>query len=155
MTEEELYEGGCRCGAIRYRASGPPVMVEYCHCESCRRSSGSAVSVLAGFPRAGFGILDGSPTYYEPTPSVKRSFCGTCGSPLFYENQDYPDEVYISLGSFDEPEELPPDRHVWISERIAWYQIKDGLSQYKQFSGTGSAERAVPHSRPKKDVSTN
>ena len=150
MTERELYNGGCRCGAIRYRVSGPPVMVEYCHCESCRRSSGSAVSVLAGFRRDDFGILDGTPTYYDSTPGVKRSFCGTCGSPLFYENQEYPDEVYISIGSFDQPEELPPDRHVWVSERITWHHIKDGLSQHNQFSDIGSAEGAVPYKKPKR-----
>ena len=145
MTERELYNGECRCGAIRYRVSGPPVMVEYCHCQSCRRSSGSAVSILAGFPRDGFRILHGSPTYYESTPGVKRSFCGTCGSPLFYENHEFPDEVYISLGSFDQPEELPPDRHVWVSERITWHRIGDDLSQYDQFSGSGSAEGAAPY----------
>jgi len=150
MTERELFNGGCRCGAIRYRVSGPPVMVEYCHCDSCRRSSGSAVTVLAGFPRDGFEILNGLPTYYESTPVVKRSFCGICGSPLFYENQEYPDEVYISLGSFDQPEQLPPDRHVWVSERITWHRIGDDLSQYDQFSGTGSAEGAVPYKRSKR-----
>ena len=150
MTERELFNGGCRCGAIRYRVSGPPVMVEYCHCDSCRRSSGSAVSVLAGFPRDEFEILNGLPTYYESTPAVKRSFCGICGSPLFYENQEYPDEVYISLGSFDQPEQLPPDRHVWVSERITWHRIGDDLSQYDQFSGTGSAEGAVPYKRSKR-----
>ena len=69
---------------------------------------------------------------------------------IFYENHEYPDEGYISLGSFDQPEELPPDRHVWISERIAWYEIKDGLSQYNGFSGTGSAEGAAPYKKPKR-----
>jgi hypothetical protein len=120
-------------------------MVEYCHCESCRKSCGSVVSVLAGFPRSGFEILQGIPNYYGSSESVDRSFCGNCGSPLFYESSDYPGEVYINLGSFDQPEELPPDRHVWESYRIAWYQIDDGLPQYKQFSSTGSTEGAVPN----------
>lgn len=57
MSESKDYEGGCRCRAIRYRVTGPPVMVEYCHCDSCRKSYGSVVSVLAGFQRAGFEIL--------------------------------------------------------------------------------------------------
>ncbi len=140
MADRELFNGGCRCGAICYRVFGPPVMIEYCHCDSCRRSSGSAVSVLAGFPRDGFEIITGSPTCYESNAIVKRSFCGICGSPLFYENQDYPDEVYISLGSFDQPEKLPPDRHVWVSERITWHQIGDDLSQFDQFSSTDSSE---------------
>jgi hypothetical protein len=144
MSGKENYEGGCRCRAIRFSVSGPPVMVEYCHCESCRRSSGSVVSVLAGFGRSGFKILSGIPTYYDSSPSVKRSFCGTCGSPLFYENSEYPDEVYISLGSFDQPDDLPPDRHIWESYRISWYRIADDLPQHSQFSSTGSSEGTAP-----------
>lgn len=136
MSEGELLDGGCRCGAIRYRVAGPPVMVEYCHCNSCRKSSGSVVSVLAGFPRDGFEILKGEPTYYDSTPVVRRSFCGDCGTPLFYENQDYAGEVYITLGSFDQPENLPPDRHIWASERIRWHRIGDDLPQYDEFSNT-------------------
>lgn len=134
MPESENYEGGCRCGAVRYRVSGPPVMVEYCHCDSCRKSCGSVVSVLAGFHRPGFEICSGTPNYYSPSSKVKRSFCGTCGSPLFYEHGDYADELYISLGSFDRPEDLSPDRHVWVSGRIPWYEIHDELPQHSQFS---------------------
>ncbi|MDH3692791.1 MAG: GFA family protein [Gammaproteobacteria bacterium] len=148
MTEKKLYNGGCGCGAIRYQVYGPPVMVEYCHCDDCRESSGSAVTVLAGFRQNGFEILDGLPLYYDATSAVKRSFCGTCGSPLFYENQDYPEDIYIHLGSFDQPEELPPDRHVWVSERISWHEIKDGLSQYEQFSSAGLPEGAPPYKKP-------
>lgn len=134
MTESKIFEGGCRCRAIRYRVSGPPVMVEYCHCDSCRKSYGSVVSVLVGFRQAGFETLAGVPTCYSATPKVKRSFCGTCGSPLFYEHGDYGDEVYISLGSFDHPEDLHPDRHVWVSGRIPWYEIHDDLPQHDEFS---------------------
>ena len=148
MSEAELYKGGCHCGAIRYQVSGPTVMVEYCHCDDCRKSMGSAVSALAGFRKEAFEIIKGTPTYHDPTSVVTRSFCGTCGSPLFYENRDYPDDLYIALGSFDQPELLPPDRHVWTSERIDWYQINDDLPQHKQFSGTGSAEAVAPDGNP-------
>jgi len=146
MTESKDYEGGCRCRAIRYRVSGSPVMVEYCHCDSCRKSYGSVVSVLVGFRRSGFEILGGIPTYYSSSPKVKRSFCGFCGSPLFYEHGDYADEVYISLGSFDRPEDLSPDRHVWVSDRIPWYEIHDELPQHSQFSTAGSTEGGTPNS---------
>lgn len=148
MASHEQYAGGCRCGAIRFLVAGPPVMVEYCHCESCRRSSGSVVSVLAGFPRSGFEVLSGCPLHYQSIPGVKRSFCGTCGSPLFYENRDYPDEIYISVGAFDQPEKLPPDRHVWACERVSWYHPDDGLSQYPKFSAAGAGGVAPPYRPP-------
>ena len=147
MNEAEHHSGGCRCGAIRYHFSGTPVMVEYCHCDSCRKASGSVVASVAGFRREGFNLISGNPTYFESAPGVKRSFCGVCGSPLFYENEDYPDEIYVSLGSFDRLEELPPDRHDWTSDKIGWYRIGDDLPQYAQFSGTGSAKAAVPYKK--------
>ena len=148
MTENELYKGGCSCGAIRYGVCGPPVMVEYCHCNDCRKSSGSAVSVLAGFRQDGFKIASGVPTCFNTTEVVRRSFCGTCGTPLFYENQDYPEDIYIHLGSFDDPGELPPDRHVWVSKRISWHEIKDNLPQYQQFSSADSPGGAPPYKKP-------
>lgn len=146
MSESERYDGGCRCGAIRYRAGGDPVMVEYCHCDSCRKASGSVVMAFAGFPREGLEILTGEAASFEGAPGVTRRFCGTCGSPLFYENADYPDEIYICLGSFNRPEALPPDRHVWTSDKIAWHEIGDDLPQYAGFSGAGGS--AVPYKRP-------
>ena len=124
-------------------------MVEYCHCDSCRKASGSVVATVAGFRRADFALTAGSPAYFASAPGVKRSFCGKCGSPLFYENEDYPEEIYVSLGSFDRPEALPPDRHVWASGKIDWYKIGDDLPQFAQFSGTGSAQGAVPYKKPK------
>lgn len=142
--------GGCRCGAVRYSVCGTPVMVEYCHCDSCRKSSGSVVAVLAGFRRKDFVLQAGSPTDYEATPGVNRSFCGVCGSPLFYENVAYPDDIYISLGSFDDAEALPADRHVWTSGRISWHDIGDDLPQFEQFSSESSAAEAIPYRTPEK-----
>ena len=148
MTENQQFNGACFCGEVRYQVRGFPVMVEYCHCDDCRKSGGSAVTVFAGFARKDFEIAKGTPTYFNATSVVRRSFCGTCGTALFYENQDYPDDIYIHLGSFDEPEDLPPDRHVWVSERISWYEIKDDLPQYQQFSSAGLPEGAPPYTKP-------
>lgn len=148
MNEHELYSGGCVCGAIRYRVLGPPAMVAYCHCHDCRKSSGSVVSVLAGFQKVGFELSDGNPTCFEATPTVKRSFCKSCGTPLFYENQHFHENIYIHIGSFDHPEELPPDRHTWVSDRISWHEIKDNLKQYDQLSNVGLPGNTPPYEKP-------
>jgi len=148
MGDNEHHDGGCRCRAIRYHFSGAPVMVEYCHCESCRKASGSVVAAVAGFRRDDFRLLSGKPTGFETIPGVTRSFCGTCGSPLFYENSDYPDEIYVGIGSFDRPSELRPDRHVWMTDNVSWHKIGDDLAQYDRFSGSGPASEAVPYKKP-------
>jgi len=43
-------EGGCRCGAVAFRARAEPTVVVYCHCRDCRRSSGAPISLWVGYP---------------------------------------------------------------------------------------------------------
>jgi GNAT superfamily N-acetyltransferase len=148
MAESDQYSGGCFCGAIRYQVSGPPAMVAYCHCDDCRKSGGSVVAALAGFRRDGFEIVNGNPASFGATPAVKRSFCNTCGSPLFYENQDFPENIYIHIGGFDQAEELPPDRHTWVSHRISWHEIHDNLAQYEKLSNAGLPGNTPPYAKP-------
>ena len=145
MNENELYSGRCACNEIRYEVSGPPAMVAYCHCDDCRKSSGSVVSVLAGFQREGFELLQGNPAYFEATAAVNRSFCKTCGTPLFYENKNFPENIYIHIGSFDHPEKLPPDRHSWVSERVSWHEVKDDLKKFDQLSNAGLPGNTPPY----------
>jgi len=148
MKDDELYQGGCICRAIRYKVYGPPVMVAYCHCDDCRRSSGSVVSVLAGFQKEGYELIKGNPTYYEATPVAKRGFCKACGAPLIYENRNFPENIYIQIGSFDEPEKLPPDRHTWVADRIYWHEIRDDLKQYEKLSNDGLSGNTPPYEKP-------
>ncbi len=147
VCKNELYQGGCICSAIRYSVYGPPAMVSYCHCDDCRKSSGSVVSVLAGFEREKFKLIHGSTTYFAPSADAKRGFCKDCGAPLFFENLNYPENIYIQIGSFDNPEKLPPDRHSWIAERISWHEIKDDLKQYEKLSNGGLTGNTPPYER--------
>ena len=75
-------EGRCRCGDIRFEISGQPVLVEYCHCRSCRHSAGAPLMAWAGYRRDDFSMLSGAPTVHESSSGVKRSFCGCCGTSL-------------------------------------------------------------------------
>ncbi len=134
MKDYQQHNGGCACGAIRYTASASPVMVAYCHCEECRKSCGSVVGVLAGFARADIELISGEPAVFQSSAAVQRSFCNDCGSPLFYENNGFAENIYAHIGSFDPPENLPPDRHTFVSERVCWHEITDKLTQHDQLS---------------------
>ena len=86
MSEEQgKVTGGCMCGAVRYEASGDPVSVIFCHCESCRRHTGAPVVALAGFKLEQVRFTLGERATYESTPGVQRGFCGRCGTPLTWE----------------------------------------------------------------------
>lgn len=118
------FVGGCLCGAVRYRATGDPKWVAYCHCASCRRATGAPVTAYAGFERDHFAYLEGDPPRFRSSPGVTRSFCGRCGTPLTYEGERWPSEVHIHLGTLDRPEQLVPQKHAFADERLAWLRLE-------------------------------
>jgi len=127
-------EGGCRCGAVMVRASGDPTVVVYCHCRDCRRSSGAPVSLWAGYRAERVGLTGGEPKVYESSPGIYRSFCGACGTPISFEDERLPGETYLPVGVFDDPESFEPEKHDWVSRRLSWFDVRDGLLRHKQSS---------------------
>lgn len=116
--------GGCLCGAVRYRASGEPKWVAYCHCASCRRATGAPVTAYAGFARERVSYVVGEPRRFRSSPGVVRSFCGECGTPLAYEGERWPGEVHIHLGTLDHPERLAPQKQGFADERLPWLRLE-------------------------------
>lgn len=127
-------EGGCLCGAVRIRAEGGPLGVPYCHCDDCRRWSGAPVSVFVGYREEQVGLARGAARSYESSPGVTRSFCGECGTSLFYEDERLVGEIYLVIGVFDEPERFRPDVHSWASQRLSWLGIEDSLPRNEKSS---------------------
>ena len=103
MSEEVKITGGCLCGAIRYEADHDPLVSALCHCRMCQKNFGSAFSAALGFKSSGFRILSGEPISYQSSEFVRRSFCGSCGSPIAYQRDDT-EFVAIQMGTLDEPE---------------------------------------------------
>lgn len=126
--------GGCRCGAIRLRASGQPISVIYCHCRDCRRSSGAPVSLFAGYRTGQVETERGTPKGYASSPGINRSFCAGCGTPLSYEDERLEGEVYLHVGIFDDPEPFEPEAHGWISRKLPWFDLRDDLPGYEESS---------------------
>jgi hypothetical protein len=124
--DHRITEGGCFCGAVRYRASGDAVGAAYCHCRTCRKTSGAPVTAWAMFPRAGFSFTAGKPIELRSSDHVTRMFCGKCGTPLTCQHDD---DVNIDLtcSSLDEPERIEPKAHIWTSHSIPWVRFDDHL----------------------------
>jgi hypothetical protein len=85
--------------------------VIFCHCRDCRKSSGAPVSPFAGYGSEQVETEQGTPKVYEPSHGVRRSFCGDCGTPLLYEDERLPGEVYVMVGAFDNPEPYELEVH--------------------------------------------
>ena len=114
--------GSCHCGAVRFVARFPSRFVAHCHCASCRRAHGAAFVTWAGFPSDEVEVVAGRDDLmtHVSSPGVRRSFCGACGTKLFYASDRWPGETHVTLAAFDEPVDRVPAGHAFWDEHAAW-----------------------------------
>lgn len=124
-------EGGCLCGAIRYRTSGQPGNVTHCHCSICRRASGAPFVTWVAFPVEAFAFVKGKPATYRATPKAERTFCRACGTQLTFRHVESARQIDVTAGSLDEPDAVRPDAHIWIASRVPWLALDDDLPRYR------------------------
>jgi len=123
-------EGGCLCGAIRYRFGGVPLSSIICHCATCRKANASATVAWLTLDRAQFQFLAGSPKFYQSSQDVMRRFCGRCGSQLTYENASSPNTIDVTTASLDDPNSFAPTMEVWLEHQLTWAVANQSLGQY-------------------------
>jgi hypothetical protein len=122
--------GRCLCQAIRYEFTGEPTLVVHCHCDSCRRQTGSAMATFVIVPKAALRFIRGQPKEFASSAGVWRSFCGECGSALYYRTEKRPDVVDLYAGTFDDASALAPQCHVHAAEQLPWFEVLDDLPRY-------------------------
>jgi hypothetical protein len=116
-------EGGCLCGAVRYSVTGKPVRTMNCHCRNCQRTSGSALSTIALFPKDGLSVTGLTKSYEYAGDSggkLEINFCPECGAPIFLNILAMPQLVSVKVGSFDDPTWFEPQMDIWTSSRQPW-----------------------------------
>jgi len=127
---EEISEGGCLCGAVRYRASETPYDVTHCHCVLCRRASGAPFVSWASFRSAHFSFTIGEPVRFASSARAVRTFCNRCGTPLTFQLHEKADEIDVTICSMDDPERVIPQDHTWTRSQLSWIKLADGLPGY-------------------------
>ncbi|QKR98389.1 GFA family protein [Sphingomonas sp. CL5.1] len=133
-TDDAAIEGGCNCGAVRYRIEGAPLAVAACHCTSCRRQSGAAYSVNI-VAKARHVAIEGPLGAYEDNDTasgkpVIREFCARCGSPIRSVITAQPAIVAIKAGTADNAGDFAPGLHVWTASKLPWVEIPAGLPSF-------------------------
>ena len=115
-----ILNGGCLCGAVRYRVHGQPFHVTHCHCISCRKASGAAFLTWFTVRLIELEWLSEKPVYYHSSTAVQRGFCPHCGATLSYQHESDPDDIDITAATLDAPEQLAPEFHAWWQEHLDW-----------------------------------
>jgi hypothetical protein len=128
-------EGGCLCGAVRYRLAAAPIASMHCHCANCRKASGAGVLTWLTVNETDFEWLSGEPERYGyesehyPAP-VERRFCGTCGSQLVWHCLN-DGSVDLTAGSLDDPDIIEPQFHVFTRSQVHWLHLSDALPRHE------------------------
>jgi len=115
-------DGGCLCGAVRFRIGLPALWVAHCHCSMCRRAQGAGFVTWVGTDETRFVLESGADVLrrYQSSAEGSRSFCGRCGSPLFFRSSRWPGEVHVTLANLDDPSGLVPQTHAYWKSRASW-----------------------------------
>ena len=129
-------EGGCLCGAIRYRITGEPVATTLCHCRTCRRASGAPTVAWAVFRSGDVVFVAGAPTRFRSSPGIARTFCGKCGTPLTYQRESATGTIDITTATLDDPDKFAPACEIWIAHKISWETLNESI-----LSHSGSSKK--------------
>ena len=131
-----MIEGGCRCGAVRYKAEGEPAHHAVCHCRDCQMASGAPMVAWLAMPSEGFAVTRGEVASYTAPSGSTRQFCAQCGTPLFFVNEAVlPGIVDIQSVTLDDPDNVLPQAQIQTAERRAWVEKLDELPKFERFPG--------------------
>jgi hypothetical protein len=121
-------QGGCLCGAVRYKYSGEVLRTAICHCRDCQRASGSAFHVGVLVASEGFIVTRGELRTHRAIGDsgrwIDRSFCPICGSGILHTLElRSPDVMVIKVGSLDEPSVVTPEYEIFVRSKLPWVSV--------------------------------
>lgn len=140
-TEERGgYAGGCLCGAVRYEGAAGPDFVAHCHCDDCRKTSGTDHATHMLVAEDGFAVFGTLKFFDFPAESgsiVSRGFCPECGSPIVSRNSNMPGRVFVRVSSLDDLEIAKPQMIVYASRAPSWRPLDPALPAFPEMPPRG------------------
>jgi hypothetical protein len=126
---------------VRFRITLPPLWVAHCHCSMCRRAQGAGFVTWVGNAVDRFVLESGGEILqrYHSSDAATRSFCGRCGSPLFFESSRWPGEIHVTLASLDDASGLEPQSHAYWGSRVPWADWRGHELPVVEPDGTGGS----------------
>ena len=135
----ERPEGGCSCGAVRYRLESEPLFVHCCHCLNCQRQTGTAFVVNLLIEADRVELLGGDPQAVDvlrDDGSMQTIFrCPDCQVALFSVYR-HPGFRFVRAGTLDDPKDVRPDVHIYTRSKVGWVVIPDGVPAFEAYYDT-------------------
>ena len=129
------HSGACLCGEIRFEIEGEFERFYLCHCEYCRKDTGSAHAANLLSSSATLKWVSGQDKVRQfnlPSTRHSRSFCGNCGSalPLTQMNGKL---LVVPAGSLNSNVTIKPDAHIFVASRAGWDDELERVRTFDRF----------------------
>lgn len=129
-------DGGCECERVRYRAAGPPIFVNCCHCRQCQKLSGSAFAMNAMIERDRVQVTAGADAIEPARGGGAR--CTDCGVILWGTHRFFGDDIlFLRVGTLDEGKRLSPDAHFFVRSKHPWVTVPAGMRAFETLPQAG------------------
>ncbi len=129
--QDTIYRGSCLCGAVTIAVKGDLPGPNVCHCSQCRKQSGHYWA-STDVPRDRLTVEgEKNLRWYQSSEKVRRGFCETCGSFLFWDPVGR-ETTAVAMGAFDGPTQTKLSGHIFVADKGDYYDIADGLPQEDQ-----------------------
>ena len=134
-----MLEGGCACGAIRYRLTSEPLITHCCHCLNCQRQTGSAFVINLLIETDRVELLAGEPHQVDvprDDGSAQQIFrCPACQVAV-YSHYTHPGVLFVRGGTLDDPSAIAPDVHIFTKSKVPWVTLPDSAPAFDVFYDT-------------------
>ena len=142
-------EGGCTCGAVRYRMTGEPIFVNNCHCTLCQNQTGATSAVNAFYETEALVLLSGKTarTVVKTGSGGEQAIvrCAACGTALW---SHYPGlgecGLALRVGTLDDPGSMTPDAVIFVADKMPWVALPEGIPN---FAATYKPSELLPPER--------
>jgi hypothetical protein len=133
----ERFEGGCSCGAVRYRLTSRPMFVHCCHCLDCQKQTGGAFAINALIETDRIELLGEAPEPVSmPTDSGRRHDihrCPTCRIAVWSDYGGRPKVRFVRVSTLDEPHAIVPDVHIFVRSKVPWVGLPDDARAFEVY----------------------
>ena len=134
-------EGGCACGAVRFKITGDLAGSGVCHCRACQYATGGPPNYVVLAPKMGFSITKGTPKVHTTTSDtgseVGRAFCAECGTPIYTLTAPMVPFYPVKVGALDDPSDFKPQIHLYTEAAQPWHLMHEGLPQFPKMPPMG------------------
>ncbi|MEE8474044.1 MAG: GFA family protein [Myxococcota bacterium] len=133
------FEGGCYCGAVRFKAKGDSLFKAQCHCRECQYISGGSPNLVLGMKEDSFVYTQGSPKPFRRSDlenPVTREFCQECGTHLVSRAPGLPGAVLLKVGTMDDPSVFgAPQMAIFTIDKQSFHHVPDGVAVFERTPG--------------------